>query len=49
MSPDELKAELKMIIAEVGASSPADMGKNNGCSYKKICGQSRCVKRFQRW
>src|ERR1700752_3235545 len=27
LSPDELKAELTIIIAETGAASPADMGK----------------------
>ena len=40
MSPDELKAELKMIIAEVGASSPADMGKIMGAATKKFAGKA---------
>jgi uncharacterized protein YqeY len=40
MSPDELKAELKMIIAEIGASSPADMGKIMGAATKKFAGKA---------
>ena len=40
MSPDELKAELKMIIAEVGSSSPADMGKIMGAATKKFAGKA---------
>jgi len=40
MSPDELKAELKLIIAEVGASSPADMGKIMGTATKKFAGKA---------
>ena len=40
MSPDELKAELKLIIAEVGASSPADMGKIMGAATKKFAGKA---------
>lgn len=40
MSPDELKAELKLIITEVGASSPADMGKIMGAATKKFAGKA---------
>ena len=40
MSPDELKAELKLIIAEVGASSPTDMGKIMGAATKKFAGKA---------
>jgi uncharacterized protein YqeY len=40
MSPDELKAELRLIIAEVGASSPADMGKIMGAATKKFAGKA---------
>jgi len=40
MSPDELKAELKLIIAEVGASSPVDMGKIMGAATKKFAGKA---------
>jgi uncharacterized protein YqeY len=40
MSPDELKAELKLIIAETGASSPADMGKVMGAATKKFAGKA---------
>jgi len=40
MSPDELKAELKLIMAEVGASSQADMGKIMGAANKKFAGKA---------
>ena len=40
MSSDELKTELKQIIAEVGASSPADMGKVMGAASKKFAGKA---------
>jgi uncharacterized protein len=40
MSADELKAELKLIIAETGASSPADMGKIMGAATKKFAGKA---------
>ena len=40
MSADELKTELKQIIAEVGASSPADMGKVMGAASKKFAGKA---------
>ncbi len=40
MTADELKAELKQIIAEVGATSPADMGKIMGAATKKFAGKA---------
>lgn len=40
MSQEELLAELKAIIAEVGASSPADMGKVMGAATKKLAGRA---------
>jgi uncharacterized protein YqeY len=40
MSQEELQAELKAIIAEVGASSPADMGKVMGVASKKLAGKA---------
>jgi uncharacterized protein len=40
MSHDEIKAELKLIIAEVGASSPGDMGKVMGAATKKFAGKA---------
>ena len=40
MSADELKAELQQIIAETGASSPADMGKVMGVATKKLAGRA---------
>ena len=40
MSADELKTELKQIIAEIGASSPADMGKVMGAASKKFAGKA---------
>ena len=40
MSADELKTELKQIIAEVGASSPSDMGKVMGAASKKFAGKA---------
>ncbi|MFR9165540.1 MAG: GatB/YqeY domain-containing protein [Dysgonomonas sp.] len=38
LSQEELDTELKKIIAEVGASSPADMGKVMGVATKKLAG-----------
>ena len=38
LSDAELKSELKQIIAETGASSPADMGKVMGVATKKLAG-----------
>lgn len=40
LSADELKAELQAIIAETGASSPADMGKVMGAATKKLAGKA---------
>lgn len=40
MSAEELQAALKAIIAEVGASSPADMGKVMGAATKKLAGKA---------
>ena len=40
MGDDELKAELQKIITEVGASSPADMGKVMGVATKKLAGKT---------
>ena len=38
MSPEELEAALKAIIAEVGAEGPKDMGKVMGTATKKLAG-----------
>ena len=40
LSVDELKGELEKIIAETGASSPADMGKVMGVATKKLSGKA---------
>jgi uncharacterized protein len=40
MSQDELLEELKQVIAETGASSPADMGKVMGVASKKFAGRA---------
>lgn len=40
LSPEELEAELKAIVAEVGASSPKDMGKVMGAASKKLAGRA---------
>jgi uncharacterized protein YqeY len=40
MSAEELEAELKAIIAQVGASSPADMGKVMGVASKQLAGKA---------
>ena len=40
LSDDELKKELQEIIAEAGASSPADMGKVMGAATKKLAGRA---------
>ncbi|MER3464764.1 MAG: glutamyl-tRNA amidotransferase [Chitinophagaceae bacterium] len=40
LSTEELKAELQSIIAETGASSPADMGKVMGVATKKLAGRT---------
>lgn len=38
LTAEELEKELKTIIAEVGASSPADLGKVMGVASKKLAG-----------
>ena len=38
LSPEELDAELRKIIAETGADSAADMGKVMGIATKKLAG-----------
>jgi len=40
ISPDELKASLLKIIADTGASSPADMGKVMGIASKQLSGKA---------
>lgn len=40
MSEADLKAALKKIIEQVGASSPADMGKVMGVATKQLAGQA---------
>ena len=40
MSPEEIKAELQIIIGETGAASPADMGKVMGVASKKLAGKA---------
>ena len=40
MSTDELKVELTKIITDVGASSPADMGKVMGVATKQLAGKA---------
>ena len=40
MTAEELQNEVKSIIAEVGASSPADMGKVMGVASKKLAGRA---------
>ncbi|MFI5128549.1 MAG: GatB/YqeY domain-containing protein [Chitinophagales bacterium] len=40
LSPDELKAEVSKIIADTGASSPADMGKVMGVATKQLAGKA---------
>lgn len=40
LTPDELDAELRAIITEVGASTPADMGKVMGIATKKLAGRA---------
>jgi uncharacterized protein YqeY len=40
MSEAELKDELKKIIEQVGASSPADMGKVMGIATKQLAGKA---------
>ena len=40
MDDAALKAELRQIIAETGAASPADMGKVMGVATKKLAGRA---------
>jgi uncharacterized protein YqeY len=40
LSESELREEVSKIIAEVGASSPADMGKVMGAATKKLAGKA---------
>jgi len=40
LSADELRSEVASIISEVGASSPADMGKVMGAATKKLAGKA---------
>ncbi len=40
MSADELESVLRAIIDEVGAKSPADMGKVMGVATKRLAGQA---------
>jgi len=40
LSGEDLKKELQEIIAETGASSPADMGKVMGAATKKLAGRA---------
>lgn len=39
LSPEELETAVREIIAQVGAHSPADMGKVMGVASKKLAGQ----------
>ena len=40
MDAEELKSKIATIIASVGASSPADMGKVMGVASKELAGQA---------
>ena len=40
LTADELAAELKVIITEVGASGPRDMGKVMGVASKRLAGRA---------
>lgn len=40
LSPEELKTILVKIVAEVGATSPADMGKVMGAATKQLAGKA---------
>ena len=40
LSPEELEAEIKAVIAEVGATSMKDMGKVMGIVSKKLAGRA---------
>lgn len=40
LSPEELETALRALIAQVGASSPADMGKVMGLATKELAGKA---------
>lgn len=40
LSPEELKEEIRTIISESGAASPAEMGKVIGLASKKLAGRA---------
>ena len=40
LSPEALKAALEKIIADTGASGPADLGKVMGVASKQLAGQA---------
>ena len=40
LTPEELEAELKAIITEVGATSPKEMGKVMGVASKRLAGKA---------
>jgi len=40
LSADELRSEVATLISEIGASSPADMGKVMGAATKKFAGKA---------
>ena len=40
LSPEELEAEIRAIIAETGASSPKEMGKVMGVTTKRLAGRA---------
>lgn len=40
LTPEELEAEVRAIIAETGASSPKDMGKVMGVASKRLAGKA---------
>ncbi|MCX6309505.1 MAG: GatB/YqeY domain-containing protein [Bacteroidia bacterium] len=40
MSPEELEAAVKAIVAETGAASPKDMGKVMGLASKQLAGKA---------
>ena len=40
LTPEELDAELRRIVAELGASSPADMGRVMGAATKALAGRA---------
>ena len=40
MSPEEIAAEIKAIVAEVGAKGPGDMGKVMGAAKQRLAGKA---------